>query len=280
MITRIDERIALNDGKTMPGFGLGCYKTESGEETYNSVRSALDAGYRMIDTATFYENERDVGRAVRESGVPREEIFVVSKIWPLDFSQPEKAAEYSMRELDIGYLDLYLLHWPHKDADLRYRAWETLLEKRAQGKFLSIGVSNFMADQLADLAAKFSEKPAVNQIELHPWRQRPAVCDYCKENEIAIMGWSPLARSGIEDPLILELSQKYSRTQAQILLRWHVQREFILIPKSARAERIRENSQLFDFSLTQEDVQRINALECDRGVGRNDPYTFDGVMQA
>jgi diketogulonate reductase-like aldo/keto reductase len=278
MIQSITDTFKMNDGVGIPGFGLGVYLTKVGEETYNSVRMALDIGYRHIDTAAFYENEEDVGKAVSDSGVSRDEVFITTKIWPLDFTDAEKAFNKSLKNLGTDYIDLYLLHWPGTNADSIISAWNTLAKLKEKGLIRSMGVSNFLAEQLSELIDKTGIVPSNNQIELHPWYPRLDLQDFCKANDITVTAWGPIFHGHLSDePLMKELGDKYNRTPAQVTLRWHVQNEIIIIPKSIRKERLEENAKLFDFSIQPEDMAKINALNSGKHFGP-DPLTFSGVI--
>lgn len=266
----------LNDGADMPVVGLGCYKA-LGDDVYHAIRWAVEAGYRHIDTAMRYENEEDVGRAIRECGVPRESLFLVDKLWPSRFAEPEKNIEQTLRALKADYLDAYLLHWPGADESLRLRAWETMLRYQQKGYIRSVGVSNFMIPHLEQLIAASGVVPAVNQIQLHPWYQQRELCDDCRKKGIAVTAWGPIFRGHLNEvPLMTELAEKYQKTPAQITLRWHLQKGFAVIPKSTKEIRIWENIDLFTFSLAAADMERIDALDCGKGIGGNDPYTYDG----
>ncbi len=275
MINSVADTITLNNAIEMPGFGLGCFKA-LGDEIYQAVRWAVDAGYRMVDTATFYDNEKDVGRGVRESGVSREELFVVSKMWPTSYSNPQKGIEFSLKEMDTEYIDLYLLHWPGTDEKARYKAWEALLEYREKGRIRAAGVSNFTVAHLEGLIREFGEAPAVNQVELHPWNQQRDLSVYCREQGMAVTAWGPIFRGHFSEvPLMDELGKKYGKSPVQVTLRWHLQKENVVIPKSSNQGRIAANSQLFDFVLSDEDMAQIDALESGRHFGF-DPNTFAG----
>lgn len=262
MIRNLQDKIRIAEGVEMPGFGLGLYKAKAGDEVYSAVRMALDAGYRHIDTATFYENEADVGRAVKDSGIPREELFVATKLWPTDFQKAQETFEKSLSYLDIGYIDLYMLHWPGTDETLRYRAWDVILGLREKGLIRAAGVSNFVADQLADMKRKTGEFPANNQVELHPWFQQRELRSFCRKNGISVTAWGPIFHGHLsEEPLMEEIGGHYGKSAAQATLRWHIQNEIAVIPKSVHRERIISNADVFDFELSQEDMERINALD-------------------
>ncbi|WP_066683886.1 aldo/keto reductase [Christensenella intestinihominis] len=262
MIRNLQDKIRIAEGVEMPGFGLGLYKAKAGDEVYSAVRMALDAGYRHIDTATFYENEADVGRAVKDSGIPREELFVATKLWPTDFQKAQETFEKSLSYLNTGYIDLYMLHWPGTDETLRYRAWDVILGLREKGLIRAAGVSNFIADQLADMKRKTGEFPANNQVELHPWFQQRELRSFCRQNGISVTAWGPIFHGHLsEEPLMEEIGGHYGKSAAQATLRWHIQNEIAVIPKSVHRERIASNADVFDFELSQEDIERINALD-------------------
>ncbi|MDY3251054.1 MAG: aldo/keto reductase [Candidatus Choladocola sp.] len=274
-IQGISDRILLNNGMSIPQLGFGCFQL-SNDEIDQVIQWAVESGYRYFDAATRYENEKGVGNGLRHCGVEREQLFVVSKIWPSCFDEPEKAIEYSLKELDIDYIDSYYLHWPSSSEDRRYRAWEKMLDYMDRGLLKSVGVSNFTQDQLDRLIEKFGVIPVVNQIELHPWYPQKELSSYCRAKGIAVTAWGPIFRGHIgEVPLMEELGEKYEKSPVQITLRWHLQRGNIVIPKSSKQERIQSNAQLYDFSLTEEDMKRIDALECGKHFG-SDPNTNDG----
>jgi diketogulonate reductase-like aldo/keto reductase len=269
----------LNDGNKIPRVGFGTYKA-SPEDAYQSVRDALEIGYRHIDTATFYENEADVGRAIKESSVPREEIFITTKLWPTDFPRASETFDNSLKLLGLDYLDLYLVHWPGSKTDVRHKVWDMMLGKKEQGKLHSLGASNFAVNHLEDIIAYSGVKPVTNQIEMHPFKMQPEVREYCEAQDIAITSWAPIFQGKLsEAPLMEELGAKYGKTPAQVTLRWHLQHGFIIIPKSTHKERILENTKLFDFEITDEDMKKIDALNRNKGMGRGvDNQTFDGIL--
>lgn len=270
----IQDRVILNNGQTMPRFGLGVYKVEEGKEVTDSVINALEAGYRLIDTAAFYKNEVGVGKAIKESGLPREEIFVTTKVWNTDqgYDQTLRAFEKSLKSLDLDYLDLYLIHWPVKEKYLD--TWTAMEKLHKEGLIKSIGVSNFHIHHLKDLMENSFIKPAVNQVELHPRLSQIELRNFCKEHNIQVEAWSPIARGRIlSEPTLNYLSNKYGKSPAQIILRWHLQNDIIVIPKSSKKERIIENAQIFDFELTLEDMQQIDNLNMNERFGQ-DPDNF------
>lgn len=268
-----NQYISLNNDVLMPQLGLGVYK--SGGKTKQAVLDALETGYRHIDTAAFYGNEKDVGEAIRESGIQRKDIFVTTKVWNEDIRQDNirEAFEKSREALGIDQIDLYLIHWPVPGHYVN--AWHELEKLYAEKDVRAIGVSNFQMSHLMDIMAHSKTVPAVNQIECHPYLNQQSLRLFCKGTNIGITAWSPIGRGRIlEEKAILELAEKYKRTPAQIVLRWEVQNDIIVIPKSVHKERIEENSRIFDFELSSEDVQRINALDQNQRFGP-DPDNFD-----
>lgn len=275
MISGIGDTLPLLDGGEIPGFGLGCYKSK-GEEGYRAIRHAAQIGYRHFDTAAFYENEKEVGRAIRDCGVSREKLFVTTKIWPLEFGRPQEALDRSLAALDIGYADMVLLHWPGTDRDARLRAWDALLEAREKGRIRHAGVSNFLPHHLEELAEHSGEMPVADQIELHPWHQQRELCGFCAEHKIVATAWGPLFHGHLaEEPLMAELGGKYGKSPAQVTLRWDLQHGYCTIPKSVTPERLLSNTELFDFSISDGDMERIDALD-GKGSYSFDPDTFNG----
>lgn len=270
MINNLQDTVTLNNGVKMPGFGLGVYKVDDGDVVIRSVKFALKHGYRSIDTASFYDNEAGVGQGIKESGVPREEIFVTSKVWNDEqgYDSTLKAFETSLNKLEMDYLDLYLIHWP---VPGRFKeTWRALEKLYAEGKVRAIGVSNFNVDHLKDLLADCNVKPAINQVEYHPHLAQPELLSFCENESIQLEAWSPLKRGALlDETTIVEIAQKYEKTPAQIILRWDVQTNVITIPKSVNDLRIIENADIFDFSLTEEDVERINKLNINDRRGAN-----------
>lgn len=258
----------LNNGVEMPVLGLGVYK--SAEDTYDAVRCALEHGYRHIDTAAFYGNEAQVGRAIKDSGIPREEIFVTTKLWNDDMinGTQREAFEKSLAALDMDYVDLYLMHWPVTKA--LEESWLILEEIYKEGKARAIGVSNFQMIHLMRIMAAGHVVPVVNQIELHPYMNQKSLRIFCNNLGIEVTAWSPLGRARMfDDETIKSLADKYKKTVAQIILRWEVQEGIIVIPKSVHEERIVENSQIFDFELSAQDMALMNSLNKDLRYGPN-----------
>ncbi len=270
----IQEKAILHNGVKMPWLGLGVYKSQEGEEIENAIAHALEAGYRSIDTASFYKNEIGVGKAIKNSSVPREELFITTKVWNEDqgYENTLKAFEESRKKLGLDYIDLYLIHWPGKD---KYKeTWRALEKLYKDGAVRAIGVSNFQIHHLKDLISSCEIKPMVNQVEYHPELTQKQLHAYCKEENIQLEAWSPLTRGNIfTEPTIVELAKKYNKTPAQIILRWDLQNGVVTIPKSVTKSRIVENANIFDFQLAEEDIEKIDALNKDKRIGP-DPDEF------
>lgn len=255
-------RVTLNSGYEMPVMGLGTYSLTD-EECYNSVTALLDAGGRLIDTAYMYHNEAAVGRAVRDSGVPREEIFVITKIYPSQFGEAEAAIELALETLDIGYIDMMLLHHPGEDDVEAYRAMERYV---AAGRIRSIGLSNWYVEELEAFLPQVSITPALVQNEIHPYYQENDVIPYIQGLGIAVQGWYPLGGRGhtaelLGDETIASIAEAHGVSAAQVILRWNLQKGVVVIPGSSNPEHIRENLDLFGFELSAEEMARINALD-------------------
>ena len=274
MIQHISDTIMLNNGVSMPGLGLGVFKVGDGSPVKASVKSALRAGYRSIDTAAVYGNETGVGQALQESGVPREDIFLTTKVWNADqgYEATLKAYEASLKKLGTSYLDLYLIHWPV--AGKFVDTWKAMTELYRDGRVRAIGVSNFHIHHLKEILESSAVVPAVNQIELHPLLNQKEIRDFCQLNNIIVEAWSPLMIGNLTIPDLVKLAETYTKTPAQIVLRWHVQHGVVVIPKSVHDYRIRENADIFDFSLTAEDMDLIDALDAGKRFGP-DPDNFD-----
>ncbi|MCM3765494.1 aldo/keto reductase [Neobacillus niacini] len=260
----------LHNGVEMPWFGLGVFKVKEGSEVIESVKAALKHGYRSIDTAAVYKNEEGVGQAIRESGVPREEIFVTSKVWNSDqgYETTLQAYETSLKKLGLDYLDLYLIHWPGKDKFKEtWKALETLYK---EGRVRAIGVSNFHIHHLEELLKDAEIKPMVNQVEYHPHLTQKDLLAFCQQEGIQLEAWSPLkAGKLLDEPTISEIAEKYGKTTAQVILRWDLQNKVVTIPKSIKEQRIIENAEIFDFELTAEDMEKLNGLNKDERTGSN-----------
>jgi 2,5-diketo-D-gluconate reductase A len=269
--------VELNNGVPMPQLGYGVFQVPEAETT-NAVTAALEAGYRSIDTAAAYGNEAAVGRAIARSDLPREDLFVTTKLWNSDhgYNEALRAFDTSLRSLGLDYLDLYLIHWPVPEADRYVDTWRALEKLYSESRVRSIGVSNFQPHHLDRLAAERDTVPAVNQIELHPYLQQHELRAYHAEHGIATEAWSPLAKGGrlLSDPVVTELAGSYGRTPAQIVLRWHLQLGNVVIPKSATPARIRENLDVFGFELSAKDLARLGKLDRGERTGPN-PDTFN-----
>jgi diketogulonate reductase-like aldo/keto reductase len=274
-ITDIKGCFRLNNGVEMPYLGLGVFEINDGEEVINAVKYALDVGYRHVDTATIYRNETGVGKAIKQSPVKREEIFVTSKVWNSEqgYESTLKAFDQSLKNLDFDYLDLYLIHWPVRG---KYKdTWRALEYLYKQGRARAIGVSNFLKHHLEDLMQSAEIIPMVNQVEFHPYLIQQELLDYCKEKQIQYEAWSPLMKGKIFSvDIVNQLAHKYGKTASQVVLRWDLQKGVITIPKSVRKERIIANAQLFDFELSQEDMALIDSLDKDYRIGA-DPDNFN-----
>ncbi|WP_205660605.1 aldo/keto reductase [Amycolatopsis antarctica] len=264
--------VQLNDGNHMPRLGFGVYKIPD-EETVRAVHTAFEAGYRGIDTATLYRNERGVGEAVRTGGLPREDLFVTTKLWNTEHGHDSalRAFDRSMSELGLDYVDLYLIHWPVPAQDRYVETWKALEKIQADGRARSIGVSNFQIPHLRRLLDEADVVPAVNQIEAHPHLQQTALRRFHEQNGIVTEAWSPLARGGevLESEVVRTVARKHGKTPAQVVLRWHIEMGHVVIPKSATPRRIAENIDVFDFELDQQDVAGFATLELDRRLGPN-----------
>ncbi|MCA1321438.1 aldo/keto reductase [Bacillus tianshenii] len=259
----------------MPWFGLGVFKVEEGQEVESSVKMAIQAGYRSIDTAAIYKNEDGVGKAIKEAGVPREELFITTKVWNADqgYESTLAAFDASMEKLGLEYLDLYLVHWPVKGKYVD--TWKALEKLYADGKVRAIGVSNFHIHHLQDILDVAEVKPMVNQVEYHPKLSQVGLLNFCKENGIQMEAWSPLMQGELlQNEVLMELAEKYNKSVAQIILRWDLQNGVVTIPKSVKEHRIKENADIFDFEITDEDMQKIHALNENKRVGP-DPDNFD-----
>ncbi|SFM36278.1 Aldo/keto reductase [Paenibacillus sp. 1_12] len=279
MVKNLQDTTTLHNGVKMPWFGLGVFLVEEGPELENAVKTAIKNGYRSIDTAAIYGNEKGVGRGIRqgmeEAGVSREELFITSKVWNADLGYESAIAAYetSLSKLGLEYLDLYLIHWPvegkFKEA---WRALETLYK---EGRVKAIGVSNFLKHKLEELMNDAEIKPMVDQMEHHPRLTQKGLQAFCKENGIQFEAWSPLMQGQLLDNTELkEIGNKYEKSIAQVILRWNLQSGVVTIPKSTKEHRIIENASIFDFELTKEDMERIDGLNQNLRVGP-DPDNFD-----
>ncbi|MBE7680281.1 aldo/keto reductase [Paenibacillus sp. P13VS] len=257
------QTVTLNNGVKMPIIGFGVYQVPDAEECENAVYEALMAGYRLIDTASGYLNEEAVGRAVKRSGVPREELFITTKLWVQDasYESAKLAFNKSLNKLQLDYLDLYLIHQPFGDY---YGAWRAMEELYHEGKIKAIGVSNFLPDRLMDLIMHNEIVPAVNQVETHPFYHQTESATFMKEQGVQHQSWAPFAEglnNMFGNEVLISIAAKHSKSVAQVVLRWLVQRGIVVIPKSVKKERIVENFNIFDFELSTEDIEQITALD-------------------
>ena len=274
-ITDLQGTFTLNNGVKMPYFGLGVYLSQDGDEVVNAVKWAIEAGYRHIDTASIYKNEEGVGQGIQQSGISRDDIFVVSKVWNSDqgYDSTLKAFDASLNRLDLEYLDLYLIHWPV--AGKYKETWRALEKIYADGRVRAIGVSNFLQHHLEDLLAEVNVIPMVNQMEFHPYLVQQDLIDFCTTKNIQYEAWSPMMQGkvfGIEE--FKALAEKYGKTIAQIVLRWNLQKGVVTIPKSSKKERIIANADIFNFQLNDDDVKLLDAMHRGQRFGP-DPDTFD-----
>ncbi|GEP88666.1 Aldo/keto reductase [Chitinophaga terrae (ex Kim and Jung 2007)] len=274
-ITDINGTVTLANGVKMPYFGLGVFKTKEGKEVIDSVTYALDAGYRHIDTAAIYQNEEGVGLAIEQNKTNRKDIFLTSKVWNADqgYDSTLKAFDTSLQKLKTTYLDLYLIHWPVKG---KYKdTWKALEKLYADGRVKAIGVSNFLQPHLEDLLQSADVVPMVNQLEFHPYLVQQPLLDFCNQHKIQYEAWSPLMQGKIfEIPLLKELAEKYKVTIPQLVLRWDLQKGVVTIPKSIRQDRIISNAGLWNFEISEEDVDKISSLDRGERIGP-DPANFN-----
>ena len=263
---------AMNDGHKIPVVGLGTWKSEPGDSTYNAVLASINAGYRHIDTARAYDNESDVGRAVNDAEVPRDDLFITTKLWNKDqgYQTALEACEKSLARLDCDYIDLYLIHWPLKE--LRNDSWRAFIELQEKGLCKSIGVSNFTIDNLKELEAKYGILPAINQVEFHPYHYQKELLEYCNFKNIIIEAYSPLVHAKrMDEPRLVAISDELSKTPAQVLNRWAMQRGIVVLPKSVNQNRIIENFAVFDFEISVSLMKRLDDLD-ERFVTCWDPH--------
>lgn len=268
--------VKLNNGVAIPQLGLGVFQTRDGAETVNAVLWALEAGYRHIDTAMIYGNEKSVGQGMRESGIAREEIFLTTKLWNDDIraGRAREAFEKSLSDLGTDYVDLYLIHWPVEGME---RAWREMEALYREGRIRAIGLSNFHPGHLAQIEKEMTVPATVNQIECSPYLTQEPLIALCRQKGMAVEAWSPLGGTGgslLSDETLARVGRKYGKSPAQVAIRWQLQRGVIVLPKSTHRERIRQNIDVFDFELSPEDMAAIDALNCNRHFGSN-PDHFD-----
>lgn len=270
MSLHLQDTVTLNNGVDMPKFGLGVYKVDEGQTAVDAVKAALENGYRSIDTASFYKNEVSVGQGIKESGVPRKDIFLTSKVWNDEqgYESTLAAFERSLERLDTDYLDLYLIHWPVKETFID--TWKALENLYHDGRVRAIGVSNFHIQHLERLLSEAEVIPAINQVEFHPHLTQEGLRAFCENQGIQLEAWSPLKRGQLLDhPTLVSIAEKYGKSVAQVILRWDIQYNVVTIPKSITFERIIQNADIFDFELTEEEMKQIDALNENSRSGTN-----------
>lgn len=266
----MEKVVLLNNGVTMPQPGFGTFLTKDGEEVVKAVKWAVEIGYRHIDTAAVYNNEKGVGEGIRQCGVPREELFVTSKVWNTErgYDSTLRAFDKTLADLGLEYLDLYLIHWPANEKQfgkeagkINQETWRAMEQLYDEGRIKAIGLSNFMPHHIDQLMENATVKPAVDQIEFHPGLLQKECVEYCKENGITVEAWSPLGRGGlIFDEMLMGLAEKYGSTVAQLIIRWVMQHDVVPLVKSTKQSRIEENYQIFDFEISSEDVEGIDGI--------------------
>jgi methylglyoxal/glyoxal reductase len=260
----LESRVKLNNGVEMPVLGLGVYQSPPGQITQSAVSAALDIGYRHVDTARIYDNESDVGKALKQTRTARNEIFVTTKLWNSDqgYDSTLRACKESLRRLGVSSLDLYLIHWPV--PKLRTESWKAMSELLKNGKCRAIGVSNFTIEHLEELLENTDVVPVVNQVEFHPFLYQKKLMEYCRNKGIQLEAYAPLTRGErLNHPVVLEVARGHSKTPAQVLIRWSLQHGNVVIPKSVKPERIRENSKIFDFNISDLDMRKLDSLNED-----------------
>ena len=260
----IGSRVSLSDGNSMPLLGLGTWAAQPGGETRDAVAFALETGYRHIDTAKMYGNEQDVGEAVRQSSIPRQEIFVTTKLWDSDqgYQTAHDAFDRSMDQLGLEYIDLYLIHWPVEN--LRNDSWRALNDIKESGRTRSIGVSNFSHKHLQELYSYSDIRPVVNQIELSPFLQQPLIASFCRSENIQLTGYCPLAKGRrFDEPVLADIAEQHGKSPAQVMIRWALQKRQAVIPKSSNPKRIVQNADIFDFQIGVDEMVRLDGLDDD-----------------
>jgi diketogulonate reductase-like aldo/keto reductase len=280
-ITNLADTVTLHNGVELPRFGLGVFLAQAGSEVEQAVSWALEAGYRSIDTAYIYRNEADVGRAIRRSKIPRQEIFVTTKVWnnSQGYDKTLQAFDDSLNRLEMDAIDLYLVHWPVvgqvPDAPLYNETWQAMEAIYKSGRARAIGVSNFLVHHLQTLLPTAKITPMVNQVEFHPYLQQPDLQAFCRDHHIQLEAWSPIMQGRVFDvPELVDLGKKYSKNAVQVTLRWMLQKGIVTIPKSVKKERITDNADVFDFELDAADIALIDNLDRGQRLGA-DPDNFD-----
>lgn len=279
-LSNITDTIQLADGNQMPGLGFGTYLINDQDTMDHSIQTAWDAGYRLIDTAMLYRNEDLLGTSLQKLGLPREALFLTSKVAEIvqGYDQTMKAVEGSLKRLQTNYLDLLLIHWPVREHF--FETWKALEQLKANGQVKSIGVSNYTIAHLELLALKAKEMPVVNQVEYHPYLNQQALVDYDREQNIVTEAWSPLGRRVVlDDPLIAKMAKHHQKTVAQVILRWELQHGVLPIPKSTHAERIQENAGIFDFTLAEDEMGMIDLLNKNQRTGNEPEIVYETGKQ-
>ncbi|SIS64045.1 aldo/keto reductase [Salimicrobium flavidum] len=263
--------VELRTNIKMPQLGFGVWQVDK-EDTKSAIIKALKTGYRSIDTAAIYGNESEVGHAVTSSGVPRNELFITTKVWNSDqgYENTRKAFNESLSKLGLDYVDLYLIHWPTPEYDEYIETYKAMERLQQEGKVRAIGVCNFDIEHLQRLMDECDVKPAINQVECHPYLAQIELTEFCKENGILMEAWSPLMQGGevLKDPIVQRIAAQHEKTGAQVIIRWHLQNNRVVIPKSTTPARIEENFNVFDFELTKDDMKKLNGLDRGQRKGR------------
>lgn len=279
-LSNITDTIQLADGNQMPGLGFGTYLINDQDTMDHSIQTAWDAGYRLIDTAMLYRNEDLLGTSLQKLGLPREALFLTSKVAEIvqGYDQTMKAVEGSLKRLQTNYLDLLLIHWPVREHF--FETWKALEQLKENGQVKSIGVSNYTIAHLELLALKAKEMPVVNQVEYHPYLNQQALVDYDREQDIVTEAWSPLGRRAVlDDPMIAKMAKHHQKTVAQVILRWELQHGVLPIPKSTHAERIQENAGIFDFTLAEDEMGMIDLLNKNQRTGNEPEIVYETGKQ-